>query len=109
MYLSDNVSAVYEPPEPAAKAAQEVPGFSQAAPFTACRASERSERGVTPSVLSDLLWPGGPAARQNSAHLFGQRCKLSNQAVSRANLFIEDREDSVHFREDWIAIPLNYA
>jgi len=38
--MADNVSAV--------------PGPSQAISFTACRASTRSVRGVTPSLLDDV-------------------------------------------------------
>jgi len=37
------------PREPTARAAKRVPGPSQATPFTARRASERSERGVNPA------------------------------------------------------------
>jgi len=66
-FVSDNVSAVYEPPEPTARAAKEVPGLSQATFFTGCRASERSERGVTPSVLADATGPW-------------LRCKMYGQA-----------------------------
>jgi len=39
-FASANVSAVYEPPQPTARAVVEIPGPSQATPFTACRASE---------------------------------------------------------------------
>ena len=39
--ISDNVSAVYEPPEPTVRAAQEVPRLSQAAPFIGCVAGAR--------------------------------------------------------------------
>jgi hypothetical protein len=40
-WLSDNVSAVYEPPEPTARAAEEVPRLSQPAPFIGCVAGAR--------------------------------------------------------------------
>jgi hypothetical protein len=39
--ISDNVSAVYEPPEPTARAAQEVPRPSRATPFIGCVAGAR--------------------------------------------------------------------
>jgi hypothetical protein len=39
--ISDNVSAVYEPPEPTARAAQEVPRLSRAIPFIGCVAGAR--------------------------------------------------------------------
>jgi hypothetical protein len=40
------------PREPTDRAAKRVPGLSQATPFTACRASERSERGVNPACYT---------------------------------------------------------
>ena len=49
--ISANVSAVHEPREVTARSPYEVPGPSQATSFTACRASTRSVRGVTPSLL----------------------------------------------------------
>jgi hypothetical protein len=39
--MAYNVSAVYEPPEPTAKAAQEVPRLFRATPFTGCVAGAR--------------------------------------------------------------------
>jgi hypothetical protein len=39
--ISDNVSAVYEPPEPTDRAAQEVPRLSRATPFIGCVAGAR--------------------------------------------------------------------
>jgi len=58
--MAPDVYAVYEPPEPTARAAREVPGPSQATSSTCCRASERSERGIAPSVLSDAALAGRP-------------------------------------------------
>jgi len=46
--------------EVTARSPKEVPGLSQATAFTACRASMRSVRGVTPSLLSDVLRPSLP-------------------------------------------------
>jgi hypothetical protein len=49
--ISDNVSAVHEAPELTARSAEGFPGLSQATSFKAGRASTRSVRGVTPSLL----------------------------------------------------------
>jgi len=40
-FVSANVSAVYEPPEPTARAAQEVPRLSLPIPFMGCVAGAR--------------------------------------------------------------------
>jgi hypothetical protein len=47
-FTYNNCVWVYEAPEPTVRAAQAFPRPSQVAPFSACAASERSERRVNP-------------------------------------------------------------
>jgi hypothetical protein len=69
-HLAVNVSAVYEPPEPTARAAQEVPRLSQATPFIGCVAGarKRAVRNTQRVMCSGLR---GSHAKQHFTRQFG--------------------------------------